>query len=241
MKTFIDHRKVRRRSLISNLVSVGGLLVLLSGVLIPFFIPKLVNAAQIWMFAGIGLSMIGIYYANRWVRKPRPEDSLDQVLKSHNDSYRIFHYPSLPCEHVLLTPFDVVIIEVFNLAGDFSYKDGRWKEKMNLGRALRYVVEEHLGDPVKNTRELEKYLRGRLTQVLGSEHPVPIHSVVTFTHPAARLDVKNSPVPVCKLDKLNRHILMKTARLDPAIYNKLDSFFQSLTMNSKTLIDKSNY
>ncbi len=229
MKTFIDHRKVKRRSLISNLISVGGLLVLLSGVLVPFFLPKLVNVAQIWMIAGVGLSMIGIYFANRWVRKPRPEDSLDQALKSHNDSYHIFHYPSLPCEHVLLTPFGVVIIEVFNLAGDFSYKDGRWKEKMNLGRALRYIVEEHLGDPVKNAHDLEEYLSGRLAQAIGSEHSVPIYSVVTFTHPAVRLDVKNSPVPVCKLDKLNRHISMKIARLDPLIYEQIDSYLEHLT------------
>jgi hypothetical protein len=241
MKTYIDHRKVKRRSLISNLASVGGLLILLSSVAIPLFIPSLDKAAQVLMIAGMGLSMIGIYFANRWVRKPRPEDSLDQALKSLNDSYHLFHYPSLPCEHVLLTPIGVVVIEVFNLAGDFSYKDGRWKEKMNLGRALRYLVEEHLGDPIKNARELEEYLRGRLAQALGGENSISIHSVVTFTHPAVRLDVKNPPIPVCKPDKLCRYISKKTTRLDPAIYNQLNSFFQSLTVNSKSLTDKSNY
>ena len=41
--------------------------------------------------------MVGIYFANRWVRKPRPEESLDKALKSFDDHYRIYHYPYRPC------------------------------------------------------------------------------------------------------------------------------------------------
>jgi hypothetical protein len=231
MKTYIDLHKVKRRSLISNLTSVGGLMLLLGGVIVPLFLPALHQEAQVLMVVGMGVAMVGIYLANRWVRKPRPEESLDSALKSLNNSYHLFHYPSLPCDHILLTPSGIVIIEVFNLAGNFTYKDGRWKEKMSVGRALRYIVEEHLGDPVKNARELEEYLRGRLNQALGNDHSISIHSVVTFTHPAVRLDVRKSPIPVCKLDKLNRNISWKTSKLDTILYNKLDAFLISLTAN----------
>lgn len=216
--------------MLSNLASMGGLMLLLGGVVAPLFLPALHQATQVVMVVGMGISMVGIYLANRWVRKPRPEESLDLALKSLNDSHHLFHYPSLPCEHVLLTPFGVVIIEVFNLAGDFSYKDGQWKEKMNFGRALRYIVEEHLGDPTKTAHELEEYLRGRFTQDLGSEQSIPIHSVVTFTHPGVRLDVKNPPIPVCTLDKLKGHITKKTTKLDTRVYDQLDLTLQRLTL-----------
>jgi len=231
MKTYIDHAKVKRRAMIANLTSVGGLMMLLGGVILPLFVPGLHQEAQVLMLIGMGTSMVGIYLANRWVRKPRPEDSLDLALKSLNDSHHLFHYPSLPCEHVLLTPFGVEIIEVFNLAGDFSYKDGRWKEKMNVGRALRYIVEERLGDPTRTAGELAEYLRGRFKQLLGSEQEVPIQSVVTFTHPAVRLEVRNPPISVCKLDKLKGFITKKTTKLDTSVYEQLDSFLLSVTLN----------
>ena len=235
MKTYIDPTKVKRRAMIANLTSVGGLMMLLGGVILPLFVPGLHQEEQVLMLIGMGTSMVGIYLANRWVRKPRPEDSLDLALKSLNDSHHLFHYPSLPCEHVLLTPFGVEIIEVFNLAGDFSYKDGRWKEKMNVGRALRYIVEERLGDPTRTAGELEEYLRDRFHQLLGNEQPVPIQSVVTFTHPAVRLEVKNPPLPVCRLDKLKGHIVKKTAKMDTEIYDKLDRHLRSLTIGEEPL------
>ena len=93
--------------------------------------------------------MVGIYYANRWVRKPRPEDRLEKVLKGLGDGYVLFHYPHLPADHILLSPAGVTVLETVNLDGAYSYLDGKWKESMTIGRALRYIVEEHLGDPTR--------------------------------------------------------------------------------------------
>ena len=229
MKTYIDLRKVKRRALISNLASVGGLMLLLGGVIVPLFLPALHQEAQVLMVIGIGVAMVGIYLANRWIRRPRPEDSLDQALKSLNDSYHLYHYPSLPCDHVLLTPGNVVVIEVFNLAGEFSYKEGRWKEKMGLGRALRYIVEERLGNPIKNCLELEQYLQSRFAQYLGSGQTIPVSSIVVFTHPAVRLEVHGAPIPVCKVDKLRSHIPTKVTRLDSTLYGQISLFMGGLT------------
>jgi len=233
MKTYIDLRKVKRRAWIANLISVGGLLILLGGVLVPIFLPNLLKLAQGFMIAGLGASMIGIFLANRWVRKPRPEDSLDQALKSLNDSHRLYHYPSLPCDHILLTPLSVIVLEVINLAGDFLYIDGRWKEKMNAGRALRYIVEEHLGNPTKNCHDMEQYLRNLFAQKLGNEPAMPVSSVVVFTHLAARLEVQNSPIPVCKIDKLRKNIPTKGSKLPPETYINLCTLLEKLTTNQK--------
>ena len=96
MKAIINQQQIRKRSLISNVMSVGGLFTLLASVVLPLFIPNLANLSFILMIAGLGISMVGIYFANRWVRKPRPEDELNKALKSLNDSCHLYHYPRLP-------------------------------------------------------------------------------------------------------------------------------------------------
>ena len=229
MKIFINRQKVKARALWSNAASVGGLLLLLASVLLPLFLPQRLTLAYVLMIAGLGVAMVGIYFANRWVRKPRPEDSLAKALKSFDDSYRLYHYPALPCDHLLLTPTGVVILEVFNLDGRFSYRQGRWKEAMTIGRALRYIVEEHIGDPVALAHQLQKDLDLRFKREFGANAVIPIKTVVAFTHPAAELDVKEPPIPICKVEKLKKQISFSTPRLTNELYEKVARFLESLT------------
>ena len=231
MKIFIDRKKVDARARWSNIASVGGLLLLMAGIAVPLFLPVLAGLAYASMIVGMGVSMVGIYFANRWVRKPRPEESLDRALKSFDDHYRLYHYPSLPCDHLLLTPTGVVILEPFNLGGNFSYKQNRWKEAMTIGRALRYIVEEHVGDPIAAARQVEAELDRLFKKELGLEAAIPIKSIVVFTHPAANLDIEESPVPVCKIDKLKKQITLGAARLAPEQYEKLGTFLEKQTIH----------
>ena len=140
MKVIIDRQKISRRQRLANVASIGGLLILLASVVLPLINAAFTNYATILMVIGLAVAMLGVFYANRWVKKPRPEDRLDETLKSLHDTYRLYHYPALQCDHVLLTPGGVVVFETINLEGKFTYKDGRWKEKITLGRALRYLV-----------------------------------------------------------------------------------------------------
>jgi len=231
MKIFIDRQKIDARARWSNIASVGGLLLLMAGIAVPLFLPVLAGIAYASMIVGMGVSMVGIYFANRWVRKPRPEESLDRVLKSFDDPYRLYHYPSLPCDHLLLTPTGVVVLEPFNLGGNFSYKQNRWKEAMTIGRALRYIVEEHVGDPIAAARQVEVELDRLFKKELGLEAAIPIKSIVVFTHPAANLDIEESPVPVCKIDKLKKQITLGAARLAPEQFEKLGSFLERQTIH----------
>jgi hypothetical protein len=231
MKVFIDRQKIDARARWSNIASVGGLLLLMAGIAVPLFLPVLAGLAYASMIVGMGVSMVGIYFANRWVRKPRPEESLDRALKSFDDHYRLYHYPSLPCDHLLLTPTGVVVLETFNLGGNFSYRGNRWKEAMTIGRALRYIVEEHVGDPIAAVRQVEKELNRLFRKELGSEVAISIKSVVVFTHPAANLDIEESPVPVCKIDKLKKQVTLNAPRLTLEQYEKISSFLESQTIH----------
>ncbi len=169
---------------------MGGLLLLLTSVVLPLFFVKLASLSFVTMVIGLIFAMVGIYFANRWVRKPRPEDQIEKALKGLGDTYSIFHYPRLPIDHILLTPFGILIIETISYAGLFTYRDGKWKEAMTLGRAFRYVVEEHLGDPTKMVESEAQSLREKLIQLQLPN--IPIKTVVLFCHPGAHVEARKS-------------------------------------------------
>lgn len=230
MKTFIDRQKIKQRAQFSHTASISGLILLLASVVLPLFLPKWAGMASLLMVIGLGTSMVGIYFANRWVRKPRPEDQLDKALKGLSDSHHLYHYPSLPCDHVLLTPNGVVILETVNIGGDFSYKKGRWKEAMTVGRALRYIVEEHLGDPIKAASGTSQYLQNQFGRLIKPGATIPIQAAVVFIHPNVHLEVENAPITVCEVDKLRKRIALDTPRLDPEVYEKLSTSFEGMTV-----------
>ena len=227
MKIIINQQKVKARARWANIASLGGLVLLLTSVVIPLFLPSWASFAYVAMIVGLGASMVGIYFANRWVRKPRPEDSLAKAFKSFDDTYRLYHYPSLPYDHLLLTPMGVVILEVFNLSGSFSYREGRWKEAMTIGRALRYIVEEHIGDPVVLAGQLKDDLNLRFKKEFGPDVTIPIKSAIVFTHPVVELDVDESPIPIRKIDKLKKQMTFNTPRLKTEQYEKVSLFLEN--------------
>jgi hypothetical protein len=230
MITIVDRPKLKNRAALSNLASTGGLVLLLASVVVPLFLPKWAKFSFVVMAFGLGTAMVGIYFANRWVRRPRPEDSLDQALKPLSDSHHLFHYPALPCDHVLLTPNGVVLLETVNLSGEFYYQNQRWKETMSMGRAIRFIVEEHLGDPIRSIRQTENDLKERFHQELGPDFSVPIKPIVVFIPPGARLELEGPPIPVCKVDKLRKQISIQGPKLEPEVYDRLDEFFRSATL-----------
>ena len=232
MKIYIDRQKVNARAQAANLASVGGLILLLASVVVPLFLPTWTTVASILLILGAGGAMIGIYFANCWVRKPRPEDSLNKALKSFDDHYHLYHYPaSLPCDHVLLTPAGVIGMEVVNLSGFFSYRNGRWKEAMTMGRALRYIVEERVSDPVTLAQALTDELKRRFEKELGEDISFPIKALTVFTHPATELEIEGvSSFPACKIEKLRKQAAFNAGRLEPQTFEKVSSFLERITL-----------
>ena len=217
MKTIIDHDSLSRRARLAHIASLGGLLVLLASVAVSLWNPAWSVLSSAMLFGGFAVSVLGIAYANRWVKKPRPEFILDQSLKSLSDQHRLYHYTSLG-DHILLTPNGVVVLETVNLEGQFTYLDGKWKQKMTMGRALRYIVEEKLGNPTAEaqaqTQALEKYLGEHLPD---GTH-LPVHSLVVFSHPLASVKADKSPMPVVQPDKLAKKVPHPGNKLAPEVY-----------------------
>lgn len=77
MKVIIDQESIRRRARLSHAASLGGLLAILASVAISLWKPQWSTLTALILVLGFSISVTGIYYANRWVKKPRPEDALN--------------------------------------------------------------------------------------------------------------------------------------------------------------------
>ncbi len=225
MKSLRNFPKMKRMATISQTLSVSGLLLLLAGVLLNLFLPAYYSLALGLIILGGAASVVGIYFASRWVKKPRPEDTLDAQLKGMTNVYRFYHYPDLPYDHVLLTPEKVLAVQAVNIEGDFIFEKGKWKEQMTVGRAIRWLVEEHLGNPIKEAQDAAANLSDHLEVECGQK--IPVEGVVVFVHPRALIKVKNAPILVCTPEKFKTHLGAKGTKLSSEIYTRARTFLDS--------------
>jgi hypothetical protein len=222
MKVILDDRKVRHRALLSHAASLGGLLAVLGSVALSLWRPDLHLLQGALLGGGVMVAAVGIYFANRWVRKPRPEEALAQALRGLDDRHRLYLYLSKGPAHLLLTPAGVVALEVNNLAGLFTYREGKWRERMTLGRAMRYFLEEPLGDPVARARAGARWLQAYLARQLPPGAQVPVQGLVVFIHPLAQVDlVDRPPIPVCTPRTLRKKLPKFPRRLPEARYEQV--------------------
>lgn len=176
------------------------------------------------LLAGWMLSQIGIYLAHRYVRKPRPDEVLDEALAKVARNGRLYHY-LLPAPHVLLTPEGVIALIPKYQTGKISVENDKWKQ---TGIGLRkFFGQEGLGNP---TREAETTV-GALANYIRKNAPdvaeVPIGALIVFTTKGAvELDVKSSAFPAMHSTKVKG--FLKQQRREPlptAVYQSLRTAF----------------
>ncbi len=221
MKVIVDRERIRRRAQASHAASLGGLLTMLASVALSLFRPDLATLTLVLLLAGFAAASIGIYFANRWVKKPRPEDVLEAALKGLDDHHRLYHYLPKGPDHLLLTPRGLVPLITRAVEGEYSYAEGKWKQRITVGKALRFFVEEPLGDPIVEARNVADRLAACLPPALPEGTSVPIHPIVVFTHPAATLARKGNPLPVCQPKQLKSELPKQAPSLKADVYEQL--------------------
>jgi Nuclease-related domain len=223
MKSIADTDKLERRAQIAQRLGIGGMILLVGGMVLLFWKPEpMANATQVagaLIPSGFILANIGIFLANRWLKRPRPEDVLDAGLKSLGRGNRIYHY-LLPGDHVLLTPSGVVVFEVVALDGQFTYRNARWKKKFNLTRTLRFFVEQRLGDPIKRAQASAQEISGLIADSVPNAS-IPVEPMVVFTSPIAEIEVDNPPIPIAVGTKLNKQLPLPQKALSDKLYTQV--------------------
>ena len=193
MKAITNEKLVARNAKIGTWSSLVGLAVLGIGLYISIKWQEYIALSFVCLLAGIVLSNVGLYNANRWVKSPRPDEVLTKALKGFDRRYYLYNYV-LPASHTLLTPSGLFVIVARNHDGPISCADGRWRQKFNLLRAFG-ILGEGVGNPIrdaeKNVRKMQKFLTKQ-----GLELEVAIQPLIVFTSEKAELHVQDPPLPV---------------------------------------------
>ena len=219
MNIYRNEKLIQRNARIAQVTMLGGLFVLAAGMFISFQYPGQFYYSLLALAVGFILSQIGIYFTNRWGRKPRPDEILDQALKGLDDKYNLYHYET-PVSHLLIGPCGVWTIRTYHQRGTISFSDGRWRQKGG-SLYLKIFAQESLGRPELDVSsdidDLKKFFHEKLT-----EEQIPnIQAALVFTNPEVEINISEDENPpaetiyVAKLkDAIRKYAKAKTLSLD---------------------------
>jgi hypothetical protein len=172
---------------------------LLLGGLITNFLsfndPSYFQQTLLLLALGMVSATISSHLANRWVKEPRADQILTQLLKKFSNDYLLFNYTG-PVSHVLLAPDGLYPIVVKNQPGQITV-DGRkaWR-KFTWSRFFRFFADEGLGMPVTEAENAA----AKLVKLLGKSMPAtdipPIKPLLLFTNKDAQLTINDPDLPV---------------------------------------------
>ena len=78
---------IKRNARIGQVTMFVALAVLAGGMFVSFQYPEQANWSFLALLLGFLLSQVGIYFSNRYSRKPRPDELIDQALKGMDKKY----------------------------------------------------------------------------------------------------------------------------------------------------------
>jgi hypothetical protein len=217
MEVITNQSIVRRNARIGHVSSIVGLLVLAGGMYISFTQPELFGISMAALLVGFALSQVGIYFANRWGRRPRPDELLQQALKGLDGRFTLYNYTT-PASHLLVGPAGVWVLLPRHQRGTISYEKARWRQRGG-NWYLKIFAQEGLGRPdLEIGAEVEaitRYLEKKM-----AEQEVPeVQAALVFTHDNVEIQADNAPTPTLHVRKL-KDFIRKTAKSKPISLDK---------------------
>lgn len=207
MRIITNEKMIKRNAIIGRVASLVGLVILAAGMYITFQIPEQIWLAWGALLFGFALSQIGIYFGNRWGRRPRPDEQLNDALKGLGDNYSVYHYSS-PVSHLLIGPAGIWTLLPRHQVGSITYENGKWKQKGGsvLQRYLRVFAQEGLGRPdleiSSDVDAINRYLRKNIPEV---ELP-SAEAALIFTNEKTEITADDAPKPTLPAKKLKDFI-----------------------------------
>lgn len=232
MKVYRNNTEINRKNNLGRRFSMAGLLVLAIGFLaslMPSWLPApVVSFLQHYgilvsfgsLFAGFACARLGSYYINRYARRPwpdskiraRPDEVLEGNMKGFDDKFVYFAHSLSASHYVVVGPCGILLFTLRSEAGRVNVTGDRWREPFSMGRMLRILAQEGIGDP---PRELEEQ-KARLRKLLSSKSAgdpetskladVPIEGAVVFLNNAVQLETDSPTVPILRLDQVKEYI-----------------------------------
>lgn len=227
-------RLVRRRRRLALVLRFGGLAVLSIGLFLNRRAPATPSALDLALtvaalITGSVMHWRGILLSDRWVAVPRPEEALAGALRSAGRRYRLYNWV-LPADHVLLAPWGLVVLAVFNHDGPVSISGPRWQDaRPPLLRVLSFGRR-----PLRNPQpwldaEIQA-LRAAFAKCDDLLALVPIEPLVVFSRPWAVLRLADPSPPALPVAELGEWVRLQSKRysLSPLVQRRLQKALDEL-------------
>ena len=229
MRIISNESKIRRNARIGQVAAILGLLILLAGMIVAFRWPNLFTYSWGALLLGFILSQVGIYFGNRWGRRPRPDEHLANALKGLDDRFSLYNWSS-PVSHLLVGPAGVWILIPRSQAGKVTFEKGRWRVKGGgvLRAYLNLFAQEGLGRPdldvAAETQTMERFFKKNLPE----EDQPEIQAALVFTNDQSVVeDMDEAPVPTVPVRKL-KEVIRKAGKNKSLSATKVDLICQAL-------------
>jgi len=233
MIIYRDEERIEKLKKRSRRVSLIGFLIMASGLVAYFLAPSLgeFNERDVFLYetaslvVGFGLVQYGLYLQHRYARTPRPDEVLDEALKSVAKDGVLYHY-LLPAPQVLLTPAGPIVFVLKYQTGVIRADGDKWSQK-GLG-FRRFFGQEGLGNPTNESEKMIKSLAGFISHQAPDIEEVPIGAIIVFTSKNRdELDVSGSRIPAMHYTKVKGYLRQqgKGAPLPQDQYDALRSAF----------------
>ncbi len=194
MRIIRNERRIRVSSAIGQYATMAGLLALLASLIISFTKPEWLALMLVGLTIGMGLSMVGGFFADRYLGPLAHHDALVKALKGIDDQHVLLQYV-LPASHVLLEPGGCTAFVVKAQGGQVTCQEnGQWKHRQRGKFFQQFAGQEAVGAPDfeanRQVHKLERWLASQLPDV-----EVPVRAAILFVNPKVKLDAAASPVP----------------------------------------------
>jgi hypothetical protein len=213
MKIITNEPLIRRNQRIGQVTTIASLVILAGGLYLSFQkTQQLLSFSFLALLVGFILSQVGIFFGNRWGRRPRPDEQLNTGLKGIDDKYTLYHFVT-PVSHLLLGPAGIWILLTYPQGGTITYQKGRWRQKGG-NWYLKLFAQEGLSRPdldvASGIENLQRYFKKHLPD---TELP-PAQVALVFTNEKAAIDVDDAPNPTLRIDKV-KDFIRKKAKENP--------------------------
>lgn len=229
MNIITDAKLISRNAKIGVWGQIIGLVILAAGLYLSFSSPERIGPSLIIFAFGFLISQTGMYFWNRWSRRPRPDEMLDKALKGLDRQYTLYHYSS-PIPHLLVGPAGVWALLPRNVKGRVSYNKARnrWRHK---GGGLIYKLfgQEGMGRPdLDAVGDIQRIYR-ILSRNMQDEDIPEINAILIFTAEKIDIQSEGSPIPALPAVKLKNFIReqAKQNRLSKTTAERLNTEFKS--------------
>jgi hypothetical protein len=198
MQIYIKNRSIERKAKIANYLMYAGPILLVGIFILSFSYPESTTILGIAALISFVVSQYGIILKNRWGKRPRIDEIIDQSLKGLDSKFTIFHY-ELGANHVLISPSGIFALVPVILDGKIIFEDGKWWQiKKSLGRERKKQQNKITTDAEFEVRALSRSLQKKLP-----DQTIPeIKPILMFLHPDAALTVDHAPVYASHIKKL---------------------------------------